>query len=230
MVINPKIKISEKGPYLVSGNIPLKKEIIEIGKEDEPETWKDGEKYPIQENYALCRCGNSNNKPFCDGSHDKGFDCKETASKKKYIDQSNLIEGPLINLNDAESLCAAGRFCHRGGGTWSLVKKDDKESCKIAVESACNCPSGRLVIYDKKTLKPIENKYDPSISLIEDPQAKVSGPIWVKGGIQVQSCDGTDYEIRNRVTLCRCGNSNNKPFCDGSHIPVKFNDGDKSLK
>jgi CDGSH-type Zn-finger protein len=230
MVINPKIKLSENGPYLVSGNVPLKKEIIEIGEEGEPETWKEGEKYPLKENYALCRCGKSNNKPFCDGNHVKGFDGKETASKKKHIEQSDSIEGPLLKLNDAESLCSSGRFCHRGGGTWGLVKNDDKKLCKIAVESACNCPSGRLVICDKKTSKIIENKYDPSISLVEDPQAKVSGPIWVKGGILIQSGDGSDYEIRNRVTLCRCGQSENKPFCDGCHISAKFNDGDKSLK
>ena len=33
------------------------------------------------------------------------------------------------------------------------------------------------------------------------------------------------YEGRNRVTLCRCGASSNKPFCDGSHASVKFDDG-----
>ena len=68
-----------------------------------------------------------------------------------------------------------------------------------------------------------------SIEIIEDPQIKVSGPIWVKGGIDLESADGTKYERRNRMTLCRCGKSNNKPFCDGSHINVRFNDGDESL-
>ncbi|MGH9998927.1 MAG: CDGSH iron-sulfur domain-containing protein [Nitrosopumilaceae archaeon] len=37
--------------------------------------------------------------------------------------------------------------------------------------------------------------------------------------------DGTQYEKRNRVTLCRCGASSNKPFCNGSHASIKFNDG-----
>ncbi|MCJ7713336.1 CDGSH iron-sulfur domain-containing protein, partial [Candidatus Bathyarchaeota archaeon] len=59
---------------------------------------------------------------------------------------------------------------------------------------------------------------------------KVSGPIWVKGGVIVESSDGTSYEVRNRQTLCRCGKSENKPFCDGTHIKAGFNDGDKSLK
>ena len=43
------------------------------------------------------------------------------------------------------------------------------------------------------------------------------GPIWVRGGIPVASADGKTYEVRNRLTLCRCGRSANKPFCDGSH-------------
>jgi CDGSH-type Zn-finger protein len=52
----------------------------------------------------------------------------------------------------------------------------------------------------------------------------------VKGGVPVESADGTVYEVRNRVTLCRCGKSTNKPFCDGTHIDVNFKDGDKTLK
>lgn len=36
--------------------------------------------------------------------------------------------------------------------------------------------------------------------------------------------DGFRYEVRNRVILCRCGASRNKPFCDGTHAPVKFKD------
>jgi CDGSH-type Zn-finger protein len=56
-----------------------------------------------------------------------------------------------------------------------------------------------------------------SEQLIEDTAKQVSGPIWVRGGIPVLSADGTTYEIRNRLTLCRCGRSANKPFCDGAH-------------
>jgi CDGSH-type Zn-finger protein len=39
----------------------------------------------------------------------------------------------------------------------------------------------------------------------------------VRGGITIESADGVPYEVRNRVTLCRCGRSDNKPFCDASH-------------
>ena len=50
------------------------------------------------------------------------------------------------------------------------------------------------------------------------PAAGEHGPLWVRGGIPVMSADGKPYAIRNRVTLCRCGKSGNKPFCDGSRI------------
>jgi CDGSH-type Zn-finger protein len=230
--VDARVKITKDGPYIISGSISLKKEIIIIGKEGQPESYKDGEGYPIQETYALCRCGQSSKMPFCDGTHIKKlFDGDETANKIKYLDQAEKITGPQIDLTDAEDYCSGARFCHRNSGTWNLVEKsDDPKARKIAIESACNCTSGRLVAWDKKTGKPIENKYIPSISLIEDPQARASGPIWVKGGIAIESSDGTMYEKRNRVTLCRCGRSGNKPYCDGSHIRARFNDGDKSLK
>ena len=60
---------------------------------------------------------------------------------------------------------------------------------------------------------------------MEDPGIKVSGPIWVKGGIKIISSDNKTYEIRNRVTLCRCGQSKNKPFCDGTHAAIRYEDG-----
>jgi CDGSH-type Zn-finger protein len=47
----------------------------------------------------------------------------------------------------------------------------------------------------------------------------------VRGSITVEAEDGARYEKRNRVTLCRCGASSNKPFCDGSHASIKFDDG-----
>jgi CDGSH-type Zn-finger protein len=53
----------------------------------------------------------------------------------------------------------------------------------------------------------------------------MSGPLWISGGVPIISCDGTEYEVRNRVTLCRCGRSGNKPFCDGTHVDIQFRDG-----
>jgi len=79
----PRIKVSKDGPYLISGSPPLSKEIIVCDQDNEPLEWKEGAKYPDKENYALCRCGGSANKPFCDGTHNKnGFDGTETADRK----------------------------------------------------------------------------------------------------------------------------------------------------
>lgn len=232
MIKDKKVIISKNGPYLVSGNLPLAKEIAMVGESNEPEEWKKGQKYPEKENYALCRCGKSKNKPYCDGTHTKvGFDGTETASKEKYLKQANKISGPELNLTDARSFCSSARFCHLAGGTWNNVENSDNPEAKQnAIKSACNCPSGRLVVYDKNTGQPIEPKHKQSIGLIEDPQAGVSGPVWLKGGVTLESNNGIKYETRNRMTLCRCGKSQNKPFCDGSHINAGFNDGDKSLK
>lgn len=229
--INQKVLITKNGPYLVSGNLPLAKEIAMVGKDGEPEEWKKGKQYPKQENYALCRCGKSKNMPYCDGTHTKiGFDGTETASRMEYLKQAEKLSGSKLDLTDAQDLCSAARFCHLAGGTWNNVEKSSNPNAKeIAIKTACNCPSGRLVVWDKKTGKTIEPKFEPSIGIIEDPQAKVSGPIWLKGGIELESADGTKYETRNRITICRCGKSNNKPFCDGSHTSAEFNDGDESL-
>ena len=86
----------------------------------------------------------------------------------------------------------------------------------------CNCPSGRLTAW--KNGDHIEPELKPSVGVTEDPGAGVSGPLRVKGGIEIESADGTLYETRNRVTLCRCGHSNRKPLCDGSHKRVGFKD------
>ncbi len=87
------------------------------------------------------------------------------------------------------------------------------------MRNACDCPSGRLVIIDKQTGKTIEPSLEKSIGFIEDQGIGVDGPIWVRGNIPVYSAEGKLYEVRNRVTLCRCGKSTNKPFCDSSHYP-----------
>jgi len=214
----PKIRISKNGPYLVSGGIPVAKQIIGIDAAGYSYEWREGKKYPSKDNYALCRCGQSKNKPFCDGTHIKvNFNGTETASREPYLDQAERIDGPALELTDAQELCAAARFCDRAGGIWNLTRQSmDSEAKRIAIEEAGNCPSGRLVVWDKKG-KAIEPKFEPSIGLVEDPQEGMRGPIWVLGGIPVESADGSTYEIRNRVTLCRCGKSSNKPFCDGSH-------------
>ena len=168
-----KIVVSKDGPYLVSGSVPLKVQVITPNSEGFSWEWKDGEKFQAGKEYNLYRCGQSKNKPFCDNSHLRvKFDGKETATRRPYVRQAEVLDGPTLRLSDAE-----------------------------------------------------ENHLDPAIGVVEDPGLGVSGPLWVQGGIPIESADGTPYEVRNRVTLCRCGVSINKPFCNGRHASIKFRDG-----
>jgi len=215
----PKIEVIKDGPYHVTGPLMMSKQIISVDEEGYSKEWKEGQRYSDIKECDLCRCGRSKNKPYCDKTHKKiGFDGTETASNVKYIDRAERTEGPDLDLTDCEALCVSARFCDRLDGTWKLTESsDDPESEKLAIEQACNCPGGRLVAWDKKTGKALEPNLEPSIGIIEDPHVGVSGPIWARGGIPVESADGEKYEVRNRVALCRCGRSKNKPFCDGKH-------------
>ena len=222
-----EIHVTKDGPYLVSGTLPLAEVTIGANAEGESVRWEQGRKFPDRASYALCRCGCSATKPYCDGTHTKiSFDGTETASRKTYREQAKMIAGPTLLLTDAQSLCAYARFCDPNGQVWTLVQKTDQaEAKRNFVRQTGDCPSGRLVAWDNATGEPIEPHYEPSIDLIEDPVEDCSGPVWVRGGVRIISADGFQYEIRNRVTLCRCGASKNKPFCDGSHASIKFKDG-----
>jgi CDGSH-type Zn-finger protein len=223
---NAQVQIAKDGPYMVSGNLPITKQTIGANAAGESVKWIEGEKFPAQKSYALCRCGHSRKKPFCDGSHAKvNFDGTETASRETYQQQAKVMRGPAMSLADAESLCAFARFCDPNGQVWTLVNQtNDPAARKNFVRQVGDCPSGRLVAWDNATGKPVEPKHEPSIGLVEDPANQCAGPIWLKGGVQVIGSDGFHYEVRNRVTLCRCGASKNKPFCDGTHASIKFKD------
>jgi hypothetical protein len=128
-------------------------------------------------------------------------------------------------LEDAQSLCAGARFCDPHGQVWNLVQRSDQpRAAKLTEHEAGHCPAGRLVAKSRATGKALEPHFEPSIGLVQDTAQGVSGPLWVRGGIPVTGADGRAYEVRNRVTLCRCGASSNKPFCDGSHVSTRFND------
>jgi CDGSH-type Zn-finger protein len=216
-----QVKITKNGPYIVSGAIPLYSMTIKCGEGGIPVKWEKGENMKTPETYALCRCGQSSNKPFCDGTHVKvNFDGTEESDNEPFEKMAKTIGGPELVLKDTEILCASARFCHRGGDIWPAISKsDDFKTKENAIQNACDCPSGRLVVTDKKAGMIIEPNLEKSIGVIEDPAIDTSGPIWVRGGIPIYSADGKLYEVRNRVTLCRCGKSTNKPFCDSSHYP-----------
>ena len=215
-----KITVTKNGPYIVTGGVPIV--VAEICNDNEGycRTWKIVDRYPVKEQSALCRCGHSENRPFCDGTHAKTrFNGTETAGNEPYLNHPEIIRGPELELTDYHGLCVHARFCMRAGGIWNLTEQSGiPESRDTAIEEACNCPSGRLVIRDLRSGELVEPVLEKSIVVIEYPAKGEHGPLWVRGSIPVISADGKPYTIRNRVTLCRCGKSGNKPFCDGSHV------------
>lgn len=221
-----RIKVMKNGPYLLSGSIPLDRSSIVSPDEKEHLVWASESQFHRNEGYALCRCGKSGNKPFCDGSHVTAyFDGTETAEQPNRSTCVKDLDGPSLILHDHEDLCSAANFCHRKEDVWNAVEKSDEEHFRrIAIyESSC-CPSGRLVLDDKLSEKTFEPVFEPSVSIVDDKAENVSGPIWVKGRITIESAKGVEYQLRNRVTLCRCGSSENKPFCDGTHVDIRFSE------
>ena len=230
-----RIEIVKNGPYLIYGDIPLDKVFIlpDINYEKKKinSKWGKTEKIKTSNSYSLCRCGSSKKQPFCDGSHiETKFDGKETANNDKIMETSSEYVGKNLIMMDKKELCFGAGFCHdKKGSIWEFIESEDPKFDKTIIQMSDDCPAGRFVIIDKKTKKVISPNFTPSLSIVEEVRKNVSGPLWVKGKIQILS-QNECYEKRDSVTLCRCGESNNKPFCDGTHSIIKWSDGDKSLK
>jgi CDGSH-type Zn-finger protein len=228
---NGRIRIIPHGPYLVTGSVKLSERIIV--HRGNRHIYIDGRELPQKASYTLCRCGKSKNMPFCDNAHQAArFDGTETAPRNRYLDRARRIEGPGVNMTDDEPLCALVRFCHQPhGDVWSSIECSDRQPYKDEViQGARECSSGRLTAWDKTTGQPEEPEYEPEIAIVEDRTLDCSGPLFVMGGITLESAAGDTYEVRNRMTLCRCGASRNKPFCDASHVMTGFDDQSPSLK
>lgn len=227
MAEKKRMKILPGGPYEVDVEVPLNQAVIETDSQGTSERWAKGKSYQNhpkltddpKEPYHLCRCGHSKNKPYCDGTHKAiGFEGAERAGHESYKSGCKVYQGDEVDLLDNESLCASMRFCDRAKGVWqAAIDSADPESKALAIEEACACAAGRLTVVDKAG-QPIEPALEPEVSPIEDTAAGRRGPLWVKGGIELEGADGQTYEVRNRMTLCRCGESKNMPFCDISHM------------
>lgn len=218
-----RIVIKKDGPYLVEGDVPLNR-LDTTGSGETPEDYTEVESFQTGSQYALCRCGLSKKKPFCDGSHRGSFDGTLAYEDKNYFENAEVIESRDFILYDNKQLCSGARFCMGDKTTWILIFSKDEDKKSLAIKQVFNCPSGRLVLRDKQSGDILEPDFKPSISILEDSLTGISGPIWVKGRIPVETQDGKSYQPRNRVALCRCGQSRNKPLCDKSHVKVKFRD------
>ena len=217
-----RIRIMDKGPYVVTGGLPLVRRYPAMSEYGEPLEWDpvgaEVEDIQVAERYTLCRCGHSANQPFCDGSHSQvGFSGALTADRRPIVERREALQGTGITMFDDITLCASAGFCGtRLTTVWKMIERtDDPEVRARLLRMVMNCPSGRLVVSlgDDELIEP---EYLPSIAVVPD------GPLWVRGCIPIEAPDGFVYEVRNRVTLCRCGQSGNRPFCDGTHEQTGF--------
>ena len=216
-----KITVRPHGPYLVRGDIPLVRKSQAMSEYGEPLDWKREAVLETTETYRLCRCGQSQNKPFCDGSHTlAGFDGEETADTGDISGREKLFEGEGMVLKDDHSLCVHAGFCGtRLTNIWAMMKESGDPEMKAKIIAMIEfCPSGTLTYAPDEDSETVEQDLPKEIGVVAD------GPLWVSGGITVERRDGKAMEVRNRITLCRCGQSANKPFCDGAHKDVGFAD------
>ena len=107
-----KITVTKNGPYIVTGAVPLT--TSEICNDDEGycRTWREVKRYPVQEKYALCRCGQSKNKPFCDGTHAKiSFEGTEAGDHVHFDKEGLIINNGIKRKGDcycSEYACLLG--------------------------------------------------------------------------------------------------------------------------
>ena len=215
-----RIKIIPNGPLRVTG-ADLCRVGIELDAHERPTAYREHGDEAHEEAYSLCRCGASANKPFCDGAHKSiDWDPAETASRTPTADRRRTVEGDGIAMTDDKGLCWHAGFCAREHGhAWDLVpaagSPEQVEEVKGMIQA---CPSSRLQFHEPAGSAPIEPELPQRIAILDD------GPLYVQGGIPIEGSDGEDYETLNRVSLCRCGASKNKPYCDNTHAKIGFRD------
>ncbi|MFG2058797.1 ferritin-like domain-containing protein [Micromonospora sp. NPDC048930] len=222
-----RIVVLPDGPYVVSGEVPLRrKRKIVSAENDDALTWKTGDNLATERTYALCRCGHSSAKPFCDGTHARiGFDGTETADVRPYEELQHVHDGVGISAQRVGELCIHAAFCI--GRTKPiaamLADTDDSDVRSNIMSRIDHCPSGSYSYALHRGGDSIEPDLPQAISVLEEENGLASA-LWVTGGVPVVRADGQPLQTRNRMTLCRCGHSANKPLCDGTHRKIGFHE------
>lgn len=171
---------------------------------------------------ALCRCGGSANKPFCDGTHGRiGF--SDAKQDDRAPDRLDHYPGEAVTIHDNRGLCAHAGHCtdslpavfRMAEAPWIDPDGAPAEEIERAVRG---CPSGALS-FSRAGEAGGDTEREPMVTVTKD------GPYAVTGGIELIGVEFGEGASRERYTLCRCGASRNKPFCDGSHWRIGFTDG-----
>lgn len=170
---------------------------------------------------ALCRCGASANKPFCDGTHTKiGFTSDKLEGRTE--DKRESYRGEQITIHDNRGICAHAGVCTDKLAAVFRMKQEpwidaDGASVDEIIATIKSCPSGALG-YSMEVDSDTENNGEPSIMVA------ANGPYIVSGGVDLKDANWGEGASKSEYTLCRCGASKNKPFCDGSHWDINFSD------
>ncbi len=203
----PEIVFTQHSPYMVSD--------LEDFEDAE------GKVLPVKRVMSLCRCGASTRKPYCDGSHSQiGFAGEKQSGRLK--DKVRDYIGKDITIHDNRSVCSHDTVCIKN--LPSVFKKDarrwidpDGASVREIIETIEQCPSGALSYsIGERCCKELDR--EPKLIVAKN------GPLEIQGGILLKDDMNSIPESKEHYTLCRCGASKNKPFCDGAHGNIEFDD------
>lgn len=207
----PKIACLPNGPYYLLADMePIPVPNLRLAN---------GEVCATVRGIALCRCGGSKNKPFCDGTHgtnrftDQRFADDTRNRRTTYV-------GKRITIHDNRGLCSHAGFCtDRLKSVFRMNQEPwidpDGASAEEIIETVKKCPSGALS-YSVEDVEYRDQDRDPMVTVSDD------GPYAITGGIELIGFTFGEGASKEHYTLCRCGASKNKPFCDGSHWEAGF--------
>ena len=222
-----KIMVRNNGPYKVYGGIPLVHKTQVVSELGEPLTWNKDASFEVDPvRYSLCRCGKSGTLPFCDDTHKTiPFDGSEPAEggAEKVLYTYKRTTGIVVRRELA--VCISSGFCAMASTNIAklVANTDDTRTRSLVMAMVERCPSGSLTY----TIEAGDADIEPDLPLqIADTTeitsaGPIAGPLWVTGGVRIEREDGSAFETRNRLTLCNCGESGNKPFCDGTHREIR---------
>ncbi|MEL6202664.1 MAG: CDGSH iron-sulfur domain-containing protein [Pseudomonadota bacterium] len=207
----PKITERENGPLVVE-NPP---EVLDAN----------GSAVETKAVAALCRCGASKNKPFCDGTHNAiGFSSEPDHSKirNKAISYSGNVDGVDVTISYTPVLCTHAAECQaRALDVFNPKQKPwiqpENGSLSAIMDVMAACPSGALRVAIAEQPEQHLTTGDVEIKI------EKHGPYHVKNVALEADFNGAGHS-KAKYSLCRCGASKNKPFCDGSHYDVKWKD------
>lgn len=167
-----------------------------------------GESIPVEGDLYLCRCGDSANAPYCDGAHSRGFDGTYAPPAEQ---EMRVWEGRTLRTYFNRAACMHVYYCKPLNELREReLAGDDAAAAEIA-RVVGTCPSGALSVEPKGDVAlPAPAEPNACIDIIEGGEVRLQVPFEINAPLN-------DRQATDRGTLCRCGRSKNKPWCDGRH-------------